>query len=1773
MKTPEISFIATKEAVDPPYSSQLALPPGGMAVLKLTALIPVGRITAMQMRVMTDDLKMRVLNAKELDLQGASQMNSLEGRTRTGDKVLVDDGAPSDKTFEQIRTVTLSGKDKRVADVLVRYYFSAKSNSRDYGVNFKLFVGGNQGWTEIQSHVIASSEASRGDFNDATFEVNREQLKTGDFLRLSIESRASDDHCIKGDYASGERGTDFDNVDTPIPQESMEVRLKDDEAIAELGSIHNNGSQSEALAQFEVIAIVTDELVVERGSSTSVYGKVSGSVLSTQEEFIEIPFAERNASTCSLSPTLVAAEPYQSLDFNVCLSNVDQTGLTSPLYNLSYAPTPPLIDAGEAVDTYLVGERLYRVHSFTQPGRAMIRFPFGADVEVVVVAGGGGGGAASAGHNAAAGGGGGGVIHRSKYSIPIDEVVEVIVGDGGDAAAGRSEPGRNGHDSRFGNLVALGGGGGASTDSGPSDGGSGGGGNAQDSSYRSGGRALQPDSGSGGMGNDGGDNEGAHDNSRGSGGGGALESGGTVPSPGSGEGFDGGKGYTTNITGTNVMYGAGGGGGRRERGYRGGLGGGVGVKSGASNGGGFDDDSNPDAEDAPPNQGGGGGGGGTRSRGQGGKGGSGIVIIRYEISHPDDFTRAVENFVGNALSFRDLNCNDNQGKSIALDVTNSVHLDCRFRSRLTVDFEIGNPYDVSFIFLGNSRPLPGAYMREYRLETSSALIQIPAPGVNVVLRSITNPFRPAGFSSIGGMVETQLTIEFVGGRASNSSVSLSWEPPSALKFSGSLDVSYSANIVFDDPKSVELYSGFPTLYLGDIFVNNSIAGSSDSLQIRFLVEVEDSPEIRAGSNFDLMTSFRSSSVDEQLSTQLTSIEPSPLTLYHGVYVSSRLEGTSRLNVSLRIESSNLTMIYSDTYNISISDSNLGYAYQLTNVWVLDVDDSAEAQWIRLGGYDLVTGSPSVQILEQHPKGHVRNFIYEVEIRYDIQLNQSIDVQPVVHWQSLPDCTGKPCRHYQQNSENASSLQIHSPKYEIQVTPLGDPQGTDNPLDSLAQVGQTVQVVVNISYPYGKVEHQNHRLSAIGIPLKFDEEAELYYIGGELVSSSLSFPIKATVEDQHRSIVNVAVGTVLRDASEDAGIKSGVLSLSIRGVIPAHAGPESFYVEHEVTSTYLYGGSNTVESSTLQLATPTLEQFTVSPMEVERMFVGDIITISTVLRLTDSSVVPAYNVKLSDKSLVDSNNHELFSVIMDGDFVQPDSPGADNTLIVEREVILPNSEVTIQWSYLFREQLSTSTKTELRLSVEYVTYPESSAAVTKDMENDLPVWHLLPSTSPTPSRTATVTASTTASVTATVTATRTPSRTMTPTGSRSETPTPTRTMTSTATFTATPSWTPTSSQSRTATSTSTPSPSSTRTGTSTVTSSWTATPSQSSTGTPSKTPSSSQTRSPTSTFSPTQTCTPTETSSHTLSPSSTATESPSMTSSRTASITASSSPSSEAASRASTLAQLEEESGNVAIGSFLVGFLLVFTVYVVYKRSRNKKRQTSDVNELYAIHLGLKKKSSTESCKSQDVENANVYSISQNPLVHMHRPEESNMNTEQKAPENEVGNSLPFSFIEMDKLDPSDASNVRIVSAKQPNFKNIGETSFVSLGESKIRIARASDVDPSQVDRLDRFIINFRVWKAKVFAEPPPVVEVNVPDEVSNVGEKAEDEKRDTPALASQLGFANIQQGGRKGGRTAFRTDISKHRRQSGKIVVSEKHDSAQERLGRLRKKEFRQVRS
>jgi hypothetical protein len=259
---------------------------------------------------------------------------------------------------------------------------------------------------------------------------------------------------------------------------------------------------------------------------------------------------------------------------------------------------------------------LYRTHVFTSPGSLKItRFSNVQEyntIECFVVAGGGGGGNGENyinsnngnGSGGGGGGGGGGIVLSSLILSPNKSSVPIAVGQGGLAST-------NGENSRVDSVIALGGGRGGGGDGGaiiPSgstnpynkggDGGSGGGGGR----YGLEGIGLQPAYTYPGFGNNGYRSTGRD----GGGGGGAG-------SAASGRSGGGGKIYNLHSpseTNRNFSYG----------GTAGNMGG---YSAGAS---------------APANTGAGGNGGsGPHPRQQsgpsapGGRGGSGIVVVRYPI--------------------------------------------------------------------------------------------------------------------------------------------------------------------------------------------------------------------------------------------------------------------------------------------------------------------------------------------------------------------------------------------------------------------------------------------------------------------------------------------------------------------------------------------------------------------------------------------------------------------------------------------------------------------------------------------------------------------------------------------------------------------------------------------------------------------------------------------------------------------------------------------------------------------------------------------------------------------------------------------------------------------------------------------------------------------------------------------------------------------------------------------------------------------------------------
>jgi hypothetical protein len=260
--------------------------------------------------------------------------------------------------------------------------------------------------------------------------------------------------------------------------------------------------------------------------------------------------------------------------------------------------------------------KYYRVHTFTTVGTSSLTFSRGGKVEYLVVAGGGGGGSRI---TVAGGGGAGGLLTASAKVMP--QAYSVVVGGGGAGGAGTgSNKGSNGSPSSvFGVTAAGGGGGGGSAvgvmtaNPGGSGGGGGGGGTAGENGTGGAGTSSQGNNGGNGFG-------GLAGNRAGGGGGGAGAAGANASS---GVGGNGGNGLASSITGVSVTY-AGGGGGSGTTPGVGGTGGGATAPTGSANGAngtnGLGGGGSSAATDTPAD---------ART---GGNGGSGIVIVRYEIT-------------------------------------------------------------------------------------------------------------------------------------------------------------------------------------------------------------------------------------------------------------------------------------------------------------------------------------------------------------------------------------------------------------------------------------------------------------------------------------------------------------------------------------------------------------------------------------------------------------------------------------------------------------------------------------------------------------------------------------------------------------------------------------------------------------------------------------------------------------------------------------------------------------------------------------------------------------------------------------------------------------------------------------------------------------------------------------------------------------------------------------------------------------------------------------
>ena len=324
-------------------------------------------------------------------------------------------------------------------------------------------------------------------------------------------------------------------------------------------------------------------------------------------------------------------------------------------------PPPPsgITATGGIINDYQDGDTYYRTHTFLNSGTFDVTdvdsSTLGTDVDYLVVAGGGGGGqggdASLTSYQAGGGGGGAGGLLTSDPTAPAptkQTATPVSVqsytvtigagGQGGEPWTTYAKHGRRGSDSVFGSITATGGGGGVGNDNSydgtQRPGGSGGGGEgySNPATLKDGGTATnypgptqQGYPGGAGSGNP------APPGGRyGGGGGGAGAAGNpggpSTPSPTRGMG---GVGLNLSLSGISTGYAGGGSAGRYAPSPA--------TLAGPPIGGGGTGAAEGSGGDGAVNRGAGGGGGHSSTRSQatafyGGLGGSGIVVLRYQIS-------------------------------------------------------------------------------------------------------------------------------------------------------------------------------------------------------------------------------------------------------------------------------------------------------------------------------------------------------------------------------------------------------------------------------------------------------------------------------------------------------------------------------------------------------------------------------------------------------------------------------------------------------------------------------------------------------------------------------------------------------------------------------------------------------------------------------------------------------------------------------------------------------------------------------------------------------------------------------------------------------------------------------------------------------------------------------------------------------------------------------------------------------------------------------------
>jgi len=283
--------------------------------------------------------------------------------------------------------------------------------------------------------------------------------------------------------------------------------------------------------------------------------------------------------------------------------------------------------SGGTITSHTSGATNYKIHAFTGNG-TFSAGSMGGTADVLAVGGGGSAGWASGGWWGGGGGGAGGLVMKPSHTFAANETAAITIGQGGTGVT--SIPGSDvelrdadeGTDTIVGTLLTAKGGGGGNNDGGWASnmchGGSGGGGTWSSGGGTANQTSQAGDSGTYGFGNNGGSGSGG---TVGGGGGGASSAGHT-----GGQEYNGGNGkdysaeFGTTYGDTGWFAGGGGGGcyntNQPTTGGQGGGGAGVGQNTGPGN----------------PGTANTGGGGGCGYDAVTGSGGSGIVLIRYEVA-------------------------------------------------------------------------------------------------------------------------------------------------------------------------------------------------------------------------------------------------------------------------------------------------------------------------------------------------------------------------------------------------------------------------------------------------------------------------------------------------------------------------------------------------------------------------------------------------------------------------------------------------------------------------------------------------------------------------------------------------------------------------------------------------------------------------------------------------------------------------------------------------------------------------------------------------------------------------------------------------------------------------------------------------------------------------------------------------------------------------------------------------------------------------------------